>query len=287
MSFTVVSWNVEFFGSRRGGESAASVSQRVDRVFEYLKTPEMDADVYAIYEVKGSQVFGPVQAEFPDYTWTISEGSGAQMILIGSRIQAFTTWRTEFSRGFKGPLRPGALTTVTDGGIAFPILFLHLKAADRPIDFGVRAHQHDKARSLRKALDSAVDGQAPLVVAGDYNNVGLDLTFSDIAPHVDIDISLDGELGRLRKMYSSRFDNMPIRPKTQDVTFWNGIGSSDPPSDIDQVAAASNVEFAPLGGGAEIAVKGWPEQPDDATKTQWIGDFSDHAALRFTITGIN
>lgn len=94
-------------------------------------------------------------------------------------ILAFVTHRSEFSRGFTGPLRPGLLVAVTDDGQDYAILFLHLKAAGAPIDFGVRAHQHDKARSLRRALDSvAADSRANFIVAGDLNNVGLNLTYS-------------------------------------------------------------------------------------------------------------
>ena len=280
MSFTVSSWNVEFFGSNRKGESGTKVKNRINRVFDYLKTPEIESDVYAIYEVNGSQVFEKVKQEFPDYQWQISEGSGAQLILIGSRVQTFVTFRPEFSKGFGGPLRPGVLATVTDGGDDFPILFLHLKAADVPVDFGVRVFQHEKARSLRKALNKADGaGQANFIVAGDLNSVGLNLSFSDT------DISLESEVERIKKMYGSTNDRMPVRKKTHDVTFWNGPGSSDDPSDIDHVAAASCVKLKKLAGGAEVEVKGWPEENTNAAKKKWINDFSDHALLRFRVTG--
>ena len=78
MAFTVASWNVEFFGSKRKGESDTKVRNRINRVFDYLKTPEIESDVYAIYEVNGGQVFEKVKAEFPDYHWQISEGVGAE-----------------------------------------------------------------------------------------------------------------------------------------------------------------------------------------------------------------
>lgn len=279
MSFTVLSWNVEHFGSKRPGESAADVQERIDRVFARLKQPDLEADVYAISEVNGAQVFDKVKAEFADYSWQITEGTGAQEILIGFRIPAFVTQRLEFSKGFNGPLRPGALVAVTHQGQDYAMLFLHLKAADAPIDFGVRVHQHSKARNLRKVLDKgAPGGQANFIVAGDLNSVGMDLTFS---PE---DISLDAEVDRLRNMYGSGFDQMPVRAKTHPATFWNGPGSSDPPSDLDHVAAANRINFAPV-SGAEVAVKGWPEEATDAAKGQWIADFSDHAAVRFTVTG--
>lgn len=75
--------------------------------------------------------------------------------------------------------------------------FLHLKAADAAIDFGVRVHQHEKARHLRRALDRAAQdsGRANFIVAGDLNNVGMNLTYSGR------DISLDDERGRIQTMY--------------------------------------------------------------------------------------
>lgn len=276
--FSVVSWNVEFFGSKRRGESSVSVRNRIDRVFEYLRSPGVESDVYAIFEVNGGQVFNKVTTEFPDYTWQITEGTGAQLILIGTRIPAFITVRTEVTKGFSGPLRPGVLVTVPHEGTDFPMLFLHLKAADMPIDFGVRVHQHDKVRSLRKAVDEASGGQAPLIVAGDYNSVGLGLSFSEA------DITGSDEIAWLSKMYASRYDTMPIRSKTHAATFWNGPGSVHAPSDLDHVAAATNVQFAQV-DGADIEVKGWPEQSTDTKKAKWISDYSDHALLRFVVTG--
>jgi hypothetical protein len=279
MGFTVLSWNVEHFGSTRPGESPTDVRNRITRVFDLLRQPDFESDIYAIAEVNGGQVFDKVKSEFADYSWQITEGTGSQEILIGFRIPAFVTQRLEFSRGFNGPLRPGALVALHHEGQDYALLFLHLKAADEPIDFGVRVHQHNKARNLRKVLDKiAPSGQANFVVAGDLNSVGMNLSFSSN------DISLDAEVARLKSMYGSGYDHMPLRAKTHQATFWNGPGSTDHPSDLDHVAAAERVHFAPV-NGAEIAVKGWPEEPTDAAKGHWIDDYSDHAALRFTITG--
>lgn len=279
MSFTVSAWNVEFFGSKRKGDNNADVLARIDRVFNYLRT-EIDTDIYAIFEANGAQVFSQATTLFPEYSWQITEGSGSQDILIGARRPVFVTERTEFGKGFNGPLRPGALVSVVDDGETYSMLFLHLKAADAAIDFGVRVHQHEKARSLRKALDRTAPGdeRANFIVAGDLNSVGLDLSFSPK------DIELVDEVARLKEMYSSRWDLMPVREKTHPTTFWNGPGSSDDPSDLDHIAAAQRVHFAPV-GGAEVEVKGWPEEATDEAKAQWISDFSDHALLRFEVTG--
>ena len=116
-------------------------------------------------------------------------------------------------------------------------------------------------------------------MAGDLNNVGMDLTFSER------DISLDDERSRIQRMYESHFDRMRLLPKSAPATFWNGPGSSDPPSDLDHVLAASHVTFK-LDGGAAIEVKGWPEEPSDTAKAAWIAKYSDHAILRFTVTGV-
>lgn len=279
MSFSVSAWNVEFFGSKRKGDNRQAVTNRVKRVFAYLEE-QIKTDVYVIFEANGAQVFQQARARFPSYTWRITEGSGSQDILVGSRLPVFITERTEFAKGFKGPLRPGTLVTLDDAGIDYSMLFLHLKAADSPIDFGVRVHQHEKARSLRKALDKAAPGgRANFIVAGDFNGVGMNLTFAKS------DIELEEELERLSTMYGSARDGMPIREKTHDVTFWNGPGSSDPQSNIDHVAAAGQIQFKQV-GGADIEVKGWPEETTPAKQGKWIRDFSDHALLRFRVTGV-
>ena len=280
MAFSVCSWNVEFFGSKRPGESRAQVENRINEVFDLLSRPEIQSDVFAIYEVNGAQVFQKVTDAFPDYSWQITEGPGTQQILVGFRIPAFVTQRVEFSRGFTGPLRPGLLVTVPHEGQIYPMLFLHLKAADAAIDFGVRAYQHEKVRSLRKSLDSAAaSDRANFIVAGDLNNVGMNLSFSDR------DITIDEEIARLRNMYESRFDDLVLLKKTTNATFWNGPGSSDPPADIDHVVAASRIHIAKLPNGDSVEVKGWPEMTTDTEKEAWIRRFSDHALLRFTIQG--
>ena len=141
------------------------------------------------------------------------------------------------------------------------MLFLHLKAADAAIDFGVRAYQHDKVRSVRKSLDSAAaSDRANFIMAGDLNNVGMNFSFSDR------DITIDEEIARLRNMYESRFDDLVLLKKSSNATFWNGPGSSDPPADIDHVVAASRVHIATLPNGDSVQVKGWPELTTDAEK---------------------
>ena len=160
------------------------------------------------------------------------------------------------------------------------MLFLHLKVADAPIDFGVRAYQHDKARSLRRALDAVTSPQrANFIVAGDFNPVGLELTFS---PR---DIDPAEEIARLRAMYGFHRDRMRLVPKSHAVTFWNGPGASDPPVDLDHVVAADHVSFGADANGAEIRVRGWPELASDTEQGDWIRDYSDHACQLFEVAG--
>jgi hypothetical protein len=80
---------------------------------------------------------------------------------------------------------------------------------------------------------------------------------------------------------------MLLLSKTASATFWNGPGSIDPTSDIDHVLAASHVAFGLLPGGASVEVKGWPEEQNDDAKANWIAKYSDHAVLRFTVTGVS
>jgi hypothetical protein len=179
------------------------------------------------------------------------------------------THRPEFSRGFTGALRPGLLVTVTDGGADYPILFLHLKAADEPLDLGVRVFQHDKAQVENvRFIPTLLRSPATMKFAG-------------------WDVSLDDEKSRIKAMYESQFDRMRMLPKSAPATFWNGPGSTDDPSDIDHVLAASQISFDQDPSGAEVEVLGWPEEPTDAAKQAWITRYSDHALIRFTVTGVN
>jgi hypothetical protein len=221
-------------------------------------------------------VFEPATTRFPGHAWAITEGGGAQRILVGHRhnLHGFVTFRPEFSKGWTGPLRPGTLLAVTDGADRFGILFLHLKAAGGLMDFAVRDHQHEKARSLKRTLDQANDSN--LIVCGDFNSVGSEIKF------FDPDVTADQEIKRIADMYADG-TTMSLRPKSSAATFWNGPGSSDPPSDLDHVVAASQITLAQDANGAEVEVLGWADAADAAT---WIHDYSDHSLLRFTVTGV-
>ena len=72
---------------------------------------------------------------------------------------------------------------------------------------------------------------------------------------------------------------MHVLDKDEPATWWNGSGSSDPPSNLDQVIAAEQMTFKDFGGGALIQVNGWPKEPDEAAKDLWISEYSDHGCL--------
>ena len=274
--FSVMSWNVEHFGKQRQGEDPSDVAKRITRVFDRVK--EQETDVIALYEVSGSQVFESARSMFPGHSWAISEGGGSQRILVGHRdgLRGFVTFRAEFSKGWAGPLRPGLLLSVHDDGEDYALLFLHLKAADGVMDFAVRDIQHAKARSLKRVLDGPQVGNPNFLVVGDLNNVGADISFHepDIGP-VD-------ELKRLERMYGHHTTKMRFLKKGSTDTFWNGPGKGDP-ADLDHVAAADHLKIKELQGGVEVEVHNWDQRNDPAA---WILDYSDHAMLKFTVTGV-
>jgi hypothetical protein len=159
MTFTVASWNVEFFGSRRPGEAKGQVRQRIEAGFDYL-AGEVDSDVYAIYEVNGGQVFHAVKAALPGYSSQITKGSGVQQILVGFRVPAFVTQRLEFSRGFAGPLRRRAVVPTRQGPVAAQGPRGGRSAPARAVHRGRRPQhpRHDAHLLLARHHDCTVEG---------------------------------------------------------------------------------------------------------------------------------
>jgi len=76
------SWNVEQFQGR---------GERVGRVIGLLA--EHDPDVFAILEVKGSDVFSGLMSGMPSHSFTITESTSPIEILVGVRrnIPSFIT----------------------------------------------------------------------------------------------------------------------------------------------------------------------------------------------------
>ena len=274
MPITVVTWNVKHFKRR---VDAPADQDRVDRVVGLLNAQQ--PDVFALFEVTGAEVFSTIVREMPAYSISITEGAQTQETLIASRneLHTFTTQRLEFKSGARA-LRPGALHTIIEGDIIYPLLFLHLKSFPNPSGFGLRTEQLDKAFGFRNILAESTEAlefrEHRYVFAGDFNTMGMDITFSDG------DISELAEIERLHDAATAR--DMTLALKTESVT-WHAPRSATT-SNLDHVIHGSNVTLVPAGGQAQpVEVIGWPQEVGEQAQRRWVRDFSDHALLRFTI----
>lgn len=260
--FSFASWDVEHFN----GDPT-----RVERVVGLLV--EHDPDVFAIFEVKGRDVFSGLMSRMPTHSFTITESSSPIEILVGVRrtIPAFVTQRDELQS--KVPtLRPGALATLRHDGEDYPFLFLHPKSFDEPRDWGLRDDMFAHAASLKRKLDKAVgaDRRANFIVMGDLNTMGLNAPWNDKS-----DLDADEELRFLEKRMRSV--KMARLEKTHEASWWNGKANPGP-SKLDHAFAADHLGFKRF-GGKPIKVIGWPELQTEAEQMQWIESFSDHAML--------
>lgn len=261
-AFSLVSWNVEHF---------KNAGSRADRVVKLLAA--QDPDVFALYEIEGSEVFQTITAKMPGYSFHITEGPQVQEILVGARssLTAFFTQKIEFKAG-NSLLRPGALLTVTISGKHYPILFLHTKSGDDPKGLGLRDDMLVRACDFRKVLDKAdPSGRASYMFLGDLNTMGMDYKYVP-----DRDISPANELTKLEGRAKLR--KMRRLSKNHPNTWSNGTASKTPDSDLDQVVAADHLRFKKF-NGADVAVRGWIEAATGAAKNSWIRNYSDHSLL--------
>lgn len=262
-AFTVASWNVEHFKAD---------PQRVERVVQFLNS--QNPDVFALYEVEGKEVFQSLLAMMPDYHFHITEGPQTQEILVGAKstVTAFFTQKLEFKSG-NTYLRPGALLTVTVGGVHYPVLFLHTKSGPKPIGLGIRDDMFYRALRFKKTLDEASpNGRANYIFLGDLNTMGMVYPFQK-------QIEWDIELKKLDA--DAKRQKMRRLTKNRRHTWWNGTQDL-PPSDIDHVVAAQQLSFKQF-GSADIKVIGWPDKPTLQEQRQWIKEYSDHALLFFQV----
>jgi len=262
--FSVASWNVEHFKDD---------PTRVARVVSFLK--DQNPDVLALYEVEGKAVFAQLTQQMPGYQFHITEGPQTQEILVGVRgtLSAFFTQRLEFKAG-NSLLRPGALLTVSVGGSAYPLLFLHTKSANTPLGLGIRDDMFARAVDFRATLDKAAPGgKANYIFLGDLNTMGMKYPFQkSIEAKLELQkLDADAAKRKLRRL-----------AKSKPATWWNGPGSSIPASDLDQVVAADHLKFKKF-AAAEVDVRGWASLDTDAKKKAWIKAHSDHSLLFFQI----
>lgn len=269
-AFSVASWNVEHFK----GDPI-----RTNRVISFLK--QQNPDVIGIYEVEGKTVINEVTAQFPTYTFQITEGRQTQEILVGfkSNLSVFMTQKLEFRSGTTH-MRPGLLATITVDGAQYSLLFLHLASSNKPRGFGLRDDMAIRAIKFRKKLNDATGGSANYIFLGDLNSMGLDYPYNS-------DIDAATELKRWDKRASQYYD-MRRLPKNYDATWSNGSTSSIPDSDLDHVFASKHLFFKQFtkpsdGTKVDVDVRGWVNQISSAKKDNWIKDYSDHCLLYFEV----
>lgn len=242
--------------------------------------------------MKGKSIFTPLTQALPNHSFHITESSRLlptpQEILLGIRsgIQTFTTQRLQFRSGV-ATQRPGALTTVIDNGVLYPILFLHLRSLPTPIGYGTRDDQVVRALEFRKDLMEEAERlgmPAHYIFCGDLNTMGVNLTYSEN------DLSATDELGRMKKLVEARKveingidSRMRLQTKTHPTTWSNGTGATNPPTDLDHVFAADTIQFADQGGGATVRVTGWVDEATPAAQDSWIAQNSDHSLLFFEV----
>lgn len=262
--FSFASWNVEHFW----GET-----ERVKRVVDLIKSK--DPDVFALFEVRGKQVFTDLMSKMPTHSFSITENNlqNDMEILVGVRksIQSFVTQREEFKS--KVPtLRPGALATLRINNRDYSILFLHPKSFKEPRDWGLRDDMFKHVASLKRILDKNVgtDKTAPFICIGDLNTMGLSAAYNNTS-----DLTEDQEIQFLEKRMASV--KMRRLSKTFEASWWNGKNNYDP-SKLDHVFADISLDFNKF-GDCEIDAIGWPQESTKAEKVKWIDNYSDHALI--------
>jgi exonuclease III len=266
--FSVASWNVEHFRSQ-------NTPSRKRDVVDFLG--EQDPDVFALYEVEGKEIFAELTQMMPAYTFHITEGRNTQEILVGVRhgLTAFFTQRTEF-QSRDSLLRPGALLTLTFGEDNYSMLFLHTKSGNTPHGLGLRDDMLQRALDFTKPLDrkAGPGKRAKYIFLGDFNIMGMEYRFVR-----ERDILAELELLKLERTAPKR--QMKVLEKDRPNTWWGG--GSLPESNLDFVVARREIRFAQFAGGANVSVRGWPQEPTPQKRLKWVRTMSDHALLYFEV----
>lgn len=267
--FSFASWNVQnFFGE----------PERIDRCVESLR--RADPDVFALFEVKGAQVYEALTRQMPEHSFFITEGEHWSDILVGlhRETDGFVTQRRQFKSG-QPTLRPGALATLTladDRRVS--LLFLHLKSFDKPRAWGLRDDMIHHVRNLKNTLDDQADDErANFIALGDLNTMGLNVT------HLDHDLDGPRELARYETLLA--YNHLRLLPKTAPHT-WHQPDDPHAPADLDHAFASTNLRFRPFTDDAPIQVRGWPQLDAPDERDQWTETHSDHVMLYGEVTGI-
>lgn len=267
-AFSVVSWNCEHW-KNKDPRNAARV--------EFLASQK--ADVIALYEVEGREVWRSVMDGLPGYSFFITEGQNTQEILvgIGPDTTAFLTQRIEF-QSRDAFMRPGAFLTVRADGADYSLLFLHLASMPDARGFGLRTDMLERAFKFKEHLDKVTKGDANFIFLGDLNVMGLDYVYGKEGDSLLRDrVSAEHELAAVA--YRAGKADMRVLSKTADST-WRGDGKMR--SNLDHVVASEQIEFEQV-DGKDVQVRGWPQLPE-AEQEDWVEEFSDHALLYFEVS---
>ena len=271
IAFSVLSWNVEKFGTK-GDEHTARILDTVS-----TKTP----DLVAFYETKPSAVWLPLMQQLDDYAWYITEGKQSQETLLGVKndLNVFVTQRTEFKTR-DAYYRPGLLCTVLVDDSVYPVLFLHLASLRDPKGFGRRQEQLDAAFDFKRTLDKSAPGASSnYMFVGDLNAMGLDFKYFQPASgqhYQRVRVAAEQELERLA--WQADRHGMRLLKKSHDQTWRNAGGTR---SDLDHVVAADHLQFTQQ-AGSDVLVEGWVNRPV-AEQRDWLTRYSDHALLYFEV----
>jgi len=269
-AFSVASWNCEHW-KEGDPRNAARI--------EFIASQK--ADLVALYEVEGAEVWRDLMDGLPGYSFFITEGQNTQEILIGvaSRATTFLTQKIEF-QSRDSYMRPGAFLTVRADGEDYSLLFMHVASMTDPRGFGLRTDMVDRALEFKDYLDKIATGKANFLFLGDLNAMGFDYVFGKEQPPgkklLRSRVSAEQEIERLAYMAGKR--GMRLLSKTADNT-WGKVSGKR--SNLDHVVASDQLAFKSF-GGKEVEVRGWP-QLEEADQAKWIREFSDHALLYFEV----
>lgn len=204
---------------------------------------DQHADVIAIYEVEGRNVWRQLMDGLPGYSWFITEGQNTQEILLGtaSSLTAFVTQRIEFNAR-DAFMRPGALMSVRHDGHDYTLLFLHLASMNDPRGFGLRQDMVDRAFTFKREVVDVVSPVEPnFIFLGDLNTMGLEYDFAQPGgPGTQVErdrASAEHEIARLS--YEGGKVGMRVLRKTHDAT-WRSLSDE---SNLDHVVAADHLRF--------------------------------------------
>jgi endonuclease/exonuclease/phosphatase family metal-dependent hydrolase len=198
---------------------------------------------------------------------------------VRKTLTAFITQRTEFRSGTTN-MRPGQLVTISQDGVNYALLFLHLASGNDPRGMGLRDDMLERALEFRKALDKSAGGagKANYIFLGDLNTMGMKYPF-------DRNIVSAFELQKL-DAFAVKV-SMKRLAKTHDNSWSNGSKSSLKPSNLDHVFASDNLTFRSFtrsdGTKAQVDVRGWASELSIPAQDAWIKEYSDHSMLYFEV----